>query len=120
MEELDVSEINTRKAIVLKLNFNKKKCFLLGYGIYEGKFIPDTVILRRILNKKKRRLVENLIVDKIECCRFKMDDGQILYQFDGWFIPEKRFIDLFVNDSEKEGWKVINVDIYGKRRKNES
>jgi hypothetical protein len=110
-------EVNSRVALILKLDDNKRNCYFLGYGIYEGKFVPDIGVLKRIYNKKRRRMIETSIKDGKENCRFILDEGQILYDFDCWMMEEERFKVVFIDDVYDEGWKVININIYGKRRK---
>ena len=102
-------EINDRVGIILKIDNETRKCYFLGYGIYEGKYVPSGDNL-----SKKAKMLSRY---KKESCRFKLDDGNIIYDIDCWIMSEGRFNAVFVNDEYKEGWKVINVDIKGKRRK---
>ena len=106
-------EINDRVAVILKTNRFTKECFFLGYGIYEGKFAPDIINC----SKKKRKWINGLIRENKEVCRFKLDNGEIYYDIDTWHMSAKRFEDVFIHDEYEEGWKVIRIDRYGKRRK---
>jgi len=101
-------EVNDRVGIIINTKDSTKECFFLGYGIYEGKYIPSGDNL-----SKKAKLLSK---EKKESCRFKLDDGNIIYATDCWFMFEERFNAVFVNDEYEEGWKIINVDIKGKRR----
>jgi hypothetical protein len=104
MEPIKIGE---RVGLVLKTNVRKHYCFFLGYGVYEGQFIPIDSIDKRV-----KRLNEE---QKI-CCRFKLDSGEIIYDFQCWFMSEERFNEAFINDCYEEGWKIINVDNKGRRR----
>jgi len=106
-------KIGDRIGLILKTNVNTKECFFLGYGVYEGRFVPDIINC----SKKYRKNAKWLIRENKEICRFKLDNGEIFYEFDTWCMSEERFNAVFVNDEYKEGWKVINIDRYGKRRK---
>jgi hypothetical protein len=108
-------EINDRVGVILKTDNKTKECFFLGYGIYEGKFIPDIINC----SKKKLKHVKGLIKTNLEVCRFKLDNKEIYYDFDIWFMSAKRFEDVFIHDEYEEGWKIVNVDRKGKWRKNE-
>jgi hypothetical protein len=103
-------EIGDRVGVILKTNNETRKCYFLGYGIYEGKYKLDA----RYCSKRAVNVLINLDVD---LCRFKLDDGDKIYDADCWFMSEERFNAVFVNDEYKEGWKIINVDRKGKRRK---
>ena len=102
-------EINDRVALILKTNVPNKQCFFLGYGIYEGRFPLD----KKYCSKK----VKKLDVKKDDSCRFKLDNGEIYFDIDIWVMSEERFNAAFINDEYKEGWKIINIDRKGRRRK---
>lgn len=105
MEPFNIGE---RIGIILKLDTRKRNCFFLGYGIYEGKFIPPA----NVPSKKGKKLHnEHESTDRFLC-----DDGNTYWMYESWIISEERFKEVFINDCYKENWKVINVDIHGKRR----
>ena len=103
-------QIGDRVGVILKTNGITRQCFFLGYGIYEGKQPLD---FNYISSKMKRKLGDS----NKEGHRFKLDNGEIYYDVDIWFMGEERFNAVFVNDEYEEGWKIINVDRKGRRRK---
>jgi predicted PolB exonuclease-like 3'-5' exonuclease len=101
-------EVGERIAAILKLNVMNKKCYFLGYGVYEGKdIVPENTSGKR--SKKFIRF-------HIPCCKLCMDDGNIYYDFQCWFMSEERFKEVFIKDCYKEGWKVVEVDLKGRRK----
>lgn len=111
---MELINIGDRIAFATKLNVPMRICYLLGYGIYLGKFIPTEDEINNITNKKKRKIAKGITT---EACKFKLDDGAIVWQWDGWFMAESRFKEVFINDCYKEDWIVKNIDIYSRRRK---
>ncbi len=106
---MELIKIGDRIAIILKTDNRTRNCFLLGYGIYEGKFIPPANV-----PSKKGKKFHN---EYEPTDRFLCDDGNIYWMYESWIMSEDNFKAAFVNDCYDEGWKVINVDIKGKRRK---
>lgn len=104
-------QIGDRIGFILKLRNEKKHCYFVGYGIYEGEFKPDIEDFKNIKKKKRIKMIENIKGS----CRFKLDSGETVWQWQGWWLSEERFKEVFINDCYKEGWKVINVDMKGKR-----
>jgi hypothetical protein len=105
-------KVDDRIAFILKLKEEKKECYFVNYGVYEGQFKPDIDDFIDIKKKKKRRMIENTEF----ACRFKLDDGTIAWQWQGWWISEDRFKEIFIDDYYKENWQIINVDAKGRRR----
>ena len=101
-------EINDRIAVILKSDAKTRQCYFLGYGIYEGKMPLD----KQYCSKK----VKKMNLGKVDSHRFKLDNGEIYFDIDVWFMSEERFNAAFVNDEYKAGWKVVNIDRKGRRR----
>lgn len=101
-------EVGNRIGIILKLDNRKRNCFFLGYGIYEGKFIPP----ENVPSKKGKTLYR----EHKECCKLLCDDGNTYWDFECWFMTEEMFKEVFVNDCYNECWDIINIDIKGRRR----
>jgi hypothetical protein len=108
MEPINPGE---RIAIIRNTNDSTRKCYFLGYGIYEGKFVPPNYVP----SKKGKEFSKR----NIECCKLKLDSGEVLWDFEVWFMLENRFKEVFVNDYYKEYWEVIDIEINGKRKNNE-
>ena len=99
MEPLKLGE---RVALISKNNVKRHLCYFMGYGIYEGFFeIP--------YNKKLDKLGKHLAKVGELHHRFKLDDNQIFFDYELWFMPEERFKEVFVRDYYCEGWKVIKT-----------
>jgi len=107
-------EINEEIAFVRGMNSNKHICYLLGYGKYLGKYIPTKDEINNIKRKDKKSLAFRIK----EACKFLLKDGNIYWEWDGYFINKNRFKELFIDDIYKEGWKIIYVDKNGRWRKN--
>jgi ribosome biogenesis GTPase A len=104
---------NERVAFIRGTNSKKHICFFLGYGIYLGKQTPTIKEINNIKRKDKK-----LIANKMnKADKFLLDDGNIYWAWDGYFISIERFKKLFINDYYKEGWRIINVDNKGRWRK---
>lgn len=115
MEENRVIEIGERIAFIKNTNARNRKCYLLDYGKYLGKYIPTEDDILLVTNKKKKKLMRK---NSNEACKFLLDDGTIVwFPWDGWFMLESRFKEVFINDCFNEGWKVVNIDMKGRRRK---
>jgi hypothetical protein len=110
---MKIVNIGDRIAFITKTNADTAKCYFLGYGKYLGKMIPTKEEIDLITNKKKHKIAKN-VIDPV--CKFLLDDGSIVWQWDGWFISEERFIKVFIEDEYNENWEAINVDIHGKRK----
>lgn len=103
-----IIEVGDRVATILELNNNKHKCYFLGYGAYQGKqIVPENTE-----GKKCKRFIKfHIPAGKIE-----MDDGNIYWDFQCWIMGEKRFKEVFIKDCYKEGWKIVEVDLKGRRK----
>jgi hypothetical protein len=100
-------EINDRIAFIEKLDTAKKLCYFIGYGKYLGK-VKVTKEISEIIPYKKR--LQKLSIGK-EVCYFILDNGSITYQWNGWWVSENRFKEMFIDDCYKEGWKIVVVEI---------
>jgi hypothetical protein len=100
-------EINDRIAFIEKLDTAKKLCYFIDYGKYLGK-VKVTKEISEIIPVKKR--LQKLSIGK-EVCYFILDNGNIVYQWSGWWVSENRFKEIFIDDCYKEGWKIVNVEI---------
>jgi len=88
-------------AFIKKLDVLRKNCYLIGYGIYLGRVKPTADEIGMIANRRNKKIAERIS----EACKFEVDD-KILWQWDGWFMPKNRFIEVFINDCYNEGWRV--------------
>lgn len=108
-------KIGDRVAVILKNEvdyISNNICYFLGYGIYEGAVVPE---LKK--ETKKNKLHNKLCRIGFPANRFKLDNGEIFYDYECWFMSEERFKKAFVEDEYHENWKVILVDRKGKKVK---
>lgn len=103
----NIIKTGERVALILKLDTKKRICYFLGYGVYDGEYIPEL----DLTNKKTERITTKT---NQESCRFTLDTGEVFYDYFVWFMEEDRFNKVFLNDCYEEKWKVKLCNKYGK------
>ena len=100
MEPLKPGE---RIALISKNDNGRHISYLIGYGIYDGFFeIPYSKRLDKIGKQLAKRGGTH--------CRFHLDNGCVLFDYECWFMAEDRYKEVFINDEYKEGWRVVHIN----------
>ena len=87
------------------LGANDGICEFLGYGVYEGDFIPEEAVgfMAGILKKSKR-----------ENPRIKLDNGKIVYGCECWWGGEEKVKEMLAKYKEV---KAVDIDEVRKENK---
>jgi hypothetical protein len=93
--------IEDKVGAILDYNVKSKRIRFLGYGIYEGNFVPHQAIgyLRDIL-----------VSNNATCPRIKLDTGKYVYGCECWW-GSVDIIDKELEKARNDGYEVVNVDI---------